>query len=481
MKKWIIWLGGILVLALILSLGILMGDRSPQDRRVRFSLVEVHISQDQLKILSQAGFALECSFYEKKGEELTFRIPMSTREFQVLKEKNISYQVLEEDIAKSYEIPKESTSWWTTSVKETKQSEDAPEEPSGPVKTMSLGSFGGFYTMNEFHQTLDDLYERYHDKNIITKRKSIGQSFEGREIYMVKISDNVEVDEREEEPGVLYTAMHHGQEVSGMMTVVYFMHYLLENYEDPRVQDIIHNRQLYFIPMINTDGFAYNEKYFPQGGGMWRKNRNGEGVDLNRNYGPEDYWDSENQGSSDYPWAQNYRGKKPFSEPETQALRNFLQKKKIHTAFNYHAYSNLYIYPHGFENVPAHPLYLEMAEKMSASNGYRTGTPGDLLYPVRGYSDDYFFAQDKEKDPIFAITPEVGTYYDNFWPRSDRIFPLAQDNLESNLLLAEYAAKVAQTPLAQETTEEAKAREETSEEASEEASEEISSGEKTEQ
>jgi hypothetical protein len=37
------------------------------------------------------------------------------------------------------------------------------------------------------------------------------------------------------------------------------------------------------------------------------------------------------------------------------------------------------------------------------------------------------------------MTPEVGSRSDGFWPRANRIFPLAQENLESNLLLAEYA------------------------------------------
>ena len=57
-----------------------------------------------------------------------------------------------------------------------------------------------------------------------------------------------------------------------METVIYFMYYLLENYgKDPEVTYLVNNRELYFIPVINPDGYAYNQQISPEGGGDWRK------------------------------------------------------------------------------------------------------------------------------------------------------------------------------------------------------------------
>ena len=60
-------------------------------------------------------------------------------------------------------------------------------------------------------------------------------------------------------------------------------------------------------------------------------------MDLNRNY---DYgWDLNRFGSSKRPCEEDYRGTTPFSEPETQAIKNFVDKyhSKIKVVLNLHA------------------------------------------------------------------------------------------------------------------------------------------------
>lgn len=62
---------------------------------------------------------------------------------------------------------------------------------------------------------------------------------------------------------------------------------------------------------------------------MWRKTRsatNGacRGVDPNRNWGHR--WGGE--GASTSPCAETYRGPRPFSEPETSAIRDFILARK---------------------------------------------------------------------------------------------------------------------------------------------------------
>lgn len=311
------------------------------------------------------------------------------------------------------------------------------------VTRFGFGSMGGYYTLNEVIAHLDTMRMVFPD--IISEKISIGTSIEGRPIYVVKISDNPDLEE--DEPEVLYTALHHAREPQSMMQMIYFMYYLLENYNtDPVVKYLVDNRQMYFIPVVNPDGYEHNKTIAPNGGGMWRKNRRNNGggifgVDLNRNYGPHQYWNADNGGSSLSTAAETYRGTAPFSEPETQAIRDFLASRRIKTALNYHTFSNLLIYPYGALNIetPDSLIFREYAADMTRYNNYLYGTDLQTVgYATRGNSDDYFYDGDTLANggKIFAMTPEVGSADDYFWPPMHRIFPLAEENVFPNLYYA---------------------------------------------
>ncbi len=303
------------------------------------------------------------------------------------------------------------------------------------------GSMGGYYTYTEMIQQLDSMHILF--PNYISERESIGTSNEGRALWAVKISDNPGIHEANE-PEVLYTAIHHAREPEGLMVVMYYMWWLLENHENNTMANyLIHNRQLWFIPIVNPDGYVYNQTTNPGGGGMWRKNRKNNndtyfGVDLNRNYGPYYMWNSENNGSSTSTNNDTYRGPAPFSEPEVAAIDRFMRAHVIRTALNYHTFGNYLIYPYGYTNQETMDsvLYREFAFDMTATNRYHLGTDQQTVrYGTRGTSDDYMFG-DITKPQTFAMTPEVGP---TFWPPSTSILPLAQENLNSNLHIAMVA------------------------------------------
>ncbi len=307
------------------------------------------------------------------------------------------------------------------------------------IQGFQYGSMGGFYTLNEVIAELDTMKMLY--PNLITERVPIGYSIENRPIWMVKISDNPDLNENE--PQVLYTALHHAREPQGLMTVIYYMYYLLEKYGiDPEVTYLVNNREIYFIPVVNPDGYEHNRNTNPNGGGMWRKNRRNNGgsfgVDLNRNYGPYAYWDAPNGGSSTSPSSETYRGTAPFSEPETATIRDFLLTKGIKACLNYHTYSNLLIYPYGAlsRETPDSLIFREFARDMTAYNGYVYGTDMQTVgYSTRGNSDDYMYDGEpiSIRPKIFAMTPEVGSSADGFWPNISRIYPLAIENLRPNI------------------------------------------------
>ena len=81
---------------------------------------------------------------------------------------------------------------------------------------------------------------------LITAKESIGLSIENRDLWMVKISDNPSVNETE--PEVLYTSLHHANEPAGAMTLLFYMYYVLENYDsDPFIQSVVDNSEMYFV------------------------------------------------------------------------------------------------------------------------------------------------------------------------------------------------------------------------------------------
>ena len=152
-----------------------------------------------------------------------------------------------------------------------------------------LGSMQGNYTWDELNSRFDELQAEY--PNIISERVILGESVEGRDIWAFKVSDTPEEDE--EEPEVLFTALTHAREPVGMMNLIYFVQLLAEEYgTDPELTYLVNEREIWFLPVVNPDGYVYNESIQPNGGGMHRKNRlntncgNGtnRGVDLNRNY-----------------------------------------------------------------------------------------------------------------------------------------------------------------------------------------------------
>jgi hypothetical protein len=308
---------------------------------------------------------------------------------------------------------------------------------------------GGYHTYNETVAVLDSIHAMHPD--ITTAKVNIGTTIEGRTIWAMKISDNPEVDE--DKPEIFYNGLIHAREPIGIELLLYFMKYLTDNYStNPEVKDLVDNRELWFVPIINPDGYVYNESQNPNGGGMWRGNRrlnwNGTyGVDLNRNFGYG--WGNDDIGSSPNPGDETYRGTAAFSEPETQAIRDFINAHDFVIVVNYHSYSNLYIYPWGYElQYPEdYPIFKEVTDSTSAYNGYLCGPDWTVLwYNTNGDAVDWEYGDWSGKNKIISLITEVGSLDDYFWPPTDRILPLCQENLGPNIYLAKKAGDLRDRP-----------------------------------
>jgi hypothetical protein len=286
---------------------------------------------------------------------------------------------------------------------------------------------GGFPTLSEALAFMDSLHEAYPE--ITTARDSIGYTIESRAIWMMKISDNPEEDE--DEPEFFINSLIHAREPMGLEAALRFMGHLCENYgSDSEITDLVDNREFYFVPVVNPDGYEYNRQIAPNGGGMWRKNRNPTGyVDLNRNWGY--MWGYDDEGSSPDPDDETYRGMAPFSEPETSALRQLIDSRNFTIILNLHTYGDDFLYPWGYYPgyTPDHSIFHAIGDSACAENGYEVGTPWEVLYYVNGESTDWQYGEQVEKPKIFGFVAEIGGWADGFWPDPSRIPALWNDIL----------------------------------------------------
>lgn len=402
----------------------------------KYSKVKIFANDEELEVLAKTGIAVDNGELKKGIFLIT---DLSENEINLLDSKNFKYEILIDDVSKFYEER-------NAAFKDLKVDRTPGQEYPVP-EDWDYGSMGGFCTLSETLDHLDNMRSQYPD--LITEKAQIGNltSIEGRPIYFVKISDNANINE--DEPEVLYTALHHAREPISVQQMLFYMYYLLENYDtDSDIQNLVDNTEMYFVPCINPDGYVYNETTNPNGGGMWRKNRrdNGGGsfgVDPNRNYGY--MWGYDNNGSSPDPWSETYRGTAPFSEPENQTIRDFCNEHEFKIALNYHSYGNLLLSPWGYieDLCPDHDIFMSFAEMMTQDNNYTYGPGSTTIYPTNGSSDDWMYGEQDEKPKILSYTPEVGSGNDGFWPPISRIIPLCQENMLQNILAARLAGKYA--------------------------------------
>lgn len=288
------------------------------------------------------------------------------------------------------------------------------------------GTMGGFYTLGEIEAELDNMRTLF--PTLASAKINIGTSIEGRPIWAIRISDNPDVDEAE--PAVYYDALHHAREPASMATMMNYMYWLLENYNtDPQVKYIIDERESYFVPVVNPDGYEYNRTTNPNGGGFWRKNRRNNpgtscvGVDLNRNYSY--LFALNNSCASTSACQDDYRGASAFSEPETQAIRDFVEAIEPSTSLTVHSYAGNYILPDVDAGLALEfDKYSEWATDFTDSNEYLYGTGLEMLgYIACGTTDSYLHSEG-----VYTWTPEMGTT--GFWPPQSQIFALVDQHLD---------------------------------------------------
>lgn len=403
----------------------------------KYSKVKIDLTQTPISAVAALGLECDHGVYAPGRHIIN---DFSASEIQLLSTHQIPYEILIEDVISWYQqrslegLPATRRDESCSAATDNAQPGDQYETP----ENYSLGAMGGYHTYTQMLAVLDNMTARF--PNLITQRTAIDtiRTHENRPVFWLSISDNPGVDEGE--PEILYTALHHAREANSLSQLLFYMWYLLENYEtDDRIKYLVDNTEMHFIPCVNPDGYIFNELIEPNGGGLWRKNRRNNndgtfGVDLNRNYGY--LWGQDDVGSSPMTDSDVYRGPGPFSEPEVQAVAAFQADKNIEITLNYHSFGNLLIRPEVTDPTDS-IMYTNFGELLTRENDYVFGTDLETVgYSVNGDSDSWMYQEETVKPKIFSMTPEIGPQNFGFWPPQEAIIPLNKAVMTQNLISA---------------------------------------------
>jgi len=322
-------------------------------------------------------------------------------------------------------------------------------EPLPYIQKQSLNGDvnGKFHNYRESKEFLFSLAQKYPHRAQVT---SIGKSVEGKDIYIIKISDNVTLEEQE--PNLFIIGCHHAREWISVEVPLLFAQYLLEHFDDnSEVQRAVKGSQIYILPILNPDGLEFSIHTYR----WWRKNRryNGDflwGVDLNRNYGY--MWGYDDQGSSPQAESDVYRGASAFSEPETSAVQRFLFQHPPAGAISYHNYSEVILFPWGYTNeLPPdyqelRQIAIKMSDLISQVNGrlYKYGGGDSLLYNTNGDTTDWIYGTFRVPAYTIELPPPgfpLGYLNGGFFTAQTAITPIFNENLPALLYFVNYFIK----------------------------------------
>ncbi len=191
-------------------------------------------------------------------------------------------------------------------------------------------SDGEYHDYSRTMKMLNDFNEKYPD---LVKVFSIGKSVLGKDIWCIRVTNE---KSNEEKSSCLIDGCIHGNEWEGGEACLYLAEYLLINFDaNKTITHILNSSEVYIIPLVNPDGRQNDSRF------------NANGINLDRNFDIDfgrirggciplgnllgrikiSYINTPrlHKWFSSFPDHLENCGRHPFSEPETQALRDFIK------------------------------------------------------------------------------------------------------------------------------------------------------------
>jgi len=309
------------------------------------------------------------------------------------------------------------------------------------------GDWSHYHNYTEIARTLIYLNETYPN---IANVFSIGKSWQNKDIYCIRLTNETNTHPK---PKLFFVGYHHARELISAELPLYFAVEAANTFgTNETITHMLNYSEIYIVPALNPDGFdavkanewhrknvhpydedgdtlfdedppddedgdgyieqlMFSNETFIRWEGIdndtdgWLNEDWVGGVDLNRNY---DYqWNATCYSGSPYPWAEDYRGPAPFSEPETQAIRDLALSHDFKYAISFHSGTEVIGYPWGYTNTPTphDATFGEVAGNLSALVGAPCGQIGKYMYTTSGSWDDWMYGN----RGTFALTCEIYT------------------------------------------------------------------------
>jgi hypothetical protein len=235
--------------------------------------------------------------------------------------------------------------------------------------------FGTYATYAEVCSTMASLAQQY---PAITKLETLGFSALGRAIPIMKVTNNP--TQEADKPRIRLNGVHHGNEKIATEITLSLLEYLCQTYDtNAFVHSLVDTREIWIDPIFNVDGHIANSRY------------NGNGVDINRDYG--------------YMWGgMSDSSPAPLSQPETRAMREHAERHVINLEFSYHSSASYVNYL--WDNHPADPDDSDWIIALSDRYADSTYGPSSQLQPINGF--DWYECDGSCQDQTFGIYGGLG-------------------------------------------------------------------------
>lgn len=240
-------------------------------------------------------------------------------------------------------------------------------KPAEATEAAGNQAEGGLGSWTSYAQMRSDYVAYAAAHPAIAEFHVIGQSVQGRDIFALRISDHVAVEE--DEPEVVFWASIHGDEFASGEIAYRWALELLDAYGvDPVLTGYVDNLEIWVVPLLNPDGHENGTR------------ENFNGVDLNRDFG----WN----------WEPGWGGSKAaYSQPETRSLQEFCLEENVSLSATLHCDGNIFLYPWCYSplNVPEHQLVTTVGHLYADAASYTLikswtdyETHGELLDLIHG-------------------------------------------------------------------------------------------------